>query len=80
MYRRRHHQRASFNETKDSGSDFVMTNKPYSSTERFNVELEPSSTLKDKDANAVEMQDISHGNDYEGELTVISIIKIIIET
>ena len=50
-----------------------MTNKPYSSTEQFNVELEPSSTFKAKNADAIEMQDISHGNDHEGELTVICI-------
>ena len=28
----------------------------------YRVELEPSSTLKAKDADAVEMQAISHGN------------------
>ena len=52
-----------------------MTNKTYSSTEQFRVELEPSSTLKAKDANAIKMQDISHGNNYEGELTAICMIK-----
>ena len=50
-----------------------MTNQPYSSVEQFNVKLEPSSTLKAKDADAIEMKDISHGNNYEGELTVICI-------
>ena len=71
MYRRRHHQKASFNETRNSGSDFVMTNKTYSSTEQFRVELEPSSTFKAKDADAIEMQGISHGNNHEGEFIVI---------
>ena len=71
MYRRRHQQKASF---RDSGTDFVMTNKTHTSTEQYRVELEPSSTLKAKDADAIEMQGISHGNDHEGELIVM--IKI----
>ena len=74
IYRRRHHQKASFGETRDSGTDVVMTNRTYTSTEQYRVELEPSSTLKAKDAEVIEMQDISHGNDHEGELIVM--IKI----
>lgn len=54
-----------------------MTNKTtHTSTERFSVELEPSSTLKTQDADAIEMQGISHGNNHEGEYIVICTIKI----
>ena len=49
-----------------------MTNeKTYTSREQFNVELEPSSTLKAKDVDAIEMQGISHGNNHEGKSVVI---------
>ena len=53
-----------------------MTNQTYTSTQQFRVELEPSSTLKVKDADAIEMQGFSHGSSHDGELTVICLIKI----
>ena len=41
-----------------------MENKTYTSTEQFHVEMEPSSTLKAKNADGMEMQGISHGNNH----------------
>ena len=70
-YRKHHHQKAPFGEARDSGSDFVMANKIYTSMEQYHVELEPSSTLKAKDADTIEMHGISHGNNHEGELIII---------
>ena len=64
IYRNRHHQKASFAEARDSGSGFTMENKTYTSTEQFHVEMEPSSTLKAKNADGMEMQGISHGNNH----------------
>ena len=64
IYRNRHHQKASFVEARDSGSGFTMENKTYTSTEQFHVEMEPSSTLKAKNADGMEMQGISHGNNH----------------
>ena len=54
-----------------------MANKTYTSTEQYHVELEPSSTLKAKDADTIEMHGISHGNNHEGELILICYRKLI---
>ena len=50
-----------------------MENKTYISKDQFHVELEPSSTLKAKDADTIEMQDISHGNTYEGICNILDV-------
>ena len=76
-YRKQHHQKASFGDARDSGSDFVMANKTYTSTEQYHVELEPSLTLKAKDADTIEMHGISNGNNHEGELILICYRKLI---
>ena len=75
-YRKRHHKTKSFDEPTHTGSDFVMTNPTYTSTQQFRVKLEPSSTLKVKDADAIEMQGFSHGSSHDGELIVVCLINI----
>ena len=53
-----------------------MTNPTYTSTQQFRVELEPSSTLKVKDADAIEMEGFSHGSSHDGELIVVCLTNI----
>lgn len=44
-----------------------MTNKTYTAVEKFRVELEPTSTTKVDDADMIELQVASHGNDPNGD-------------